>query len=448
MSIHRIRTRNIASIRGGQFDSSFQYHSAGTDSVPVTSSWRNLSGGGLPFEHGYRVKESLDDYKAQSGEKYHNQPVYHVRNVPSFVESLQAWSMVAYGDVKDLYIVDHPEPIMFTPSLADIPSAPWAQLCTDLATKLNGGVLTQSLIAVSALEARKTYAMLRNPFNLLKADWRKIAHNFSARSLSKGLSNVWLEGIYGWKASYNDIKGIANTYDAMKRASPTDLQAELEERYSVSQTDTWTGKNYHYIYGSDGTGWPSWARGEQYMQSDQPTRLRVRHVRSTGVRRIYCHQRMEVARRWSRAQRFLNAYGLDGASMLDVLWELTPFSFVIDWFVDPLGLWQLPGSITRLSQMDVNSLGYSEKREGLYEAQAILHSGYPWAGSPWGYHINTTRIPGKSYTRSSQGSYSIYQRVEGIPDWTTLLTSLTGSGLNAIKQTSGAALIVQRATRR
>jgi len=442
MSYGRIRSR-VTPASAGWGLSRRQYFGNQAFGQPQSTMVHNAVPTNGPFVYGENAYEYIDDRVTQPGVSRQLNPVWHERYEASIVTSTMGFCMQPYyPDVTDLWVVDHGLAVNYNPSVADLPSAQWASLCSQLATKLNGGLSRQSLIGASVMEARKTYAMIRNPFNLLKADWRKIAGKDSAKSLAKSGANVWLEANYGWRSAYLDVRGISNTADTLYKTSPEELQEELDDRYSVSQTDKWSGERLCYQWYDNTYGWPSWNDGENYNFPDQPARLRVRVESQNVTRRVYCRQQMAVAKRWSRSRRFLNAWGMDTSSIADVLWELAPFSFVIDWFVDPLGLWKLPGSIMRLSQTDVSSIGHSEKVESCFRAQGLLHSGYPWYGTPWGYKIGAWRLPSK--TTGSLGRHHVYGRWLGLPNWSDLLSSLTGSGLNAFKTISGSALTVQR----
>jgi len=117
-------------------------------------------------------------------------------------------------------------------------------------------------------------------------------------------------------------------------------------------------------------------------------------------------------------------------------------SFVVDWFVDPLGLWHLPGNMQRLNQSDVSNLGYSTKKSCAFTAQMLIRDQYPWGGTEWAYSTPNGRKPGS--VSSTQGHYRLYDRRVGVPDWPSLITSLTGSGLSALKDVTGVALALQR----
>jgi hypothetical protein len=69
---------------------------------------------------------------------------------------------------------------------------------------------------VTLAEAQKTIRMIRNPFNLLRTNWRKLCRRETALSLHKKAANVWLEGQYGWNSFWYDVKASVKTYAKLK----------------------------------------------------------------------------------------------------------------------------------------------------------------------------------------------------------------------------------------
>jgi len=310
----------------------------------------------------------------------------------------------------------------------------------ELAEKLNGAYTSQCLLPVTLCEAGKTIRMLKNPFGLLKADWRKIAGNLSLSSLSKAGANLWLEGIYGWKAAYSDMKGISNAISETMRTNPADQQQALESRFSVSHTEE-TQDDWQYSHGKTEETWiairPDYFGGPQGPDEGY---FRIRGTRYSTWR-VGCRQVNDIARRWGRFERTSRAFGLTPSNVLDVLWELTPYSFVIDWFVDPQALWHLPETFARLHQMDARDLHYSQKIGCICAMQMVfgLRVPPPWEGV-WGWDYK-----GGGSLGTANLEMSAYMRTLGAYSWPQVISSCTGSGLSALKSASGISLILQRA---
>lgn len=329
----------------------------------------------------------------------------------------------------------------YTPGMTGFPTPPWPLLVTELADKIETGIETSSLLFVTLAEIRKTYSMVRNPFNLLKADWRNSAHNFSARQLSKAGANIWLEGLYGWKACYRDIKGFSKSYRDVLAYSRRNSMGF--EHFSVSQTDELAPVS-PVIYGCTLSEWnstigslpltgnPIWSSGG-YFRAD------VHHRHATY--RIGCERLLDTQYRFNRTQAALRALGADFNSILPTLWELVPFSFVIDWFIDTRGLWALP-SLARLQRADVRRLCYSTKIE--HQSNLTVIHGHPFSG----WSVTYGRSPSsRSGTPVLSGvcTGTTYTRAQGGPSIADVRAGLLSANLSSTQLLSGLSLIIQRA---
>lgn len=132
---------------------------------------------------------------------------------------------------------------------------------------------------------------------------RKRSDNGSASSLAKGtmktFSERWLEWHYGWLPLYNDIYGMLA---AMETFAPQPWVRATASR-SFSYQEIFSGSGYS----------------------------------ATSVCKV--RQRVTVAASvkvtdWSAIK--MHEYGVTGPQAAVTVWELIPFSFVVDWFV-PVG---------------------------------------------------------------------------------------------------------------
>lgn len=338
-----------------------------------------------------------------------------------------------------------------------LPAGDWSGLAGKLADQLNGRIDEGSLIGVSAIELAKTIAMIRNPFNLLKPDWRRHTHSANAhhtalqlaRQGARKASSIWLEHRYGWNALWQDIKAIAKTTAKMiSDQGPTDDGDGLD---AITNKEEFADIFPSVIYNT-GDSPSSWASSEngtyQWWSAGSAAsyKLRLRTLSSKGVYRVGCKQKVDAAIRWSRTKRLINAYGLDASSIANVLWEIVPFSFVIDWFVDPLGIWQSPAVSRRLGQSDVVDLCHSLKIEGSFSFDVRLIGNPHRNESEWIYRSTAAGGPGY-FKNVGSASFRKFIRGSGVPaeaGWSSLLES---KDLTFIQRISGIALLAQKFTK-
>jgi len=338
-----------------------------------------------------------------------------------------------------------------------LPAGDWSGLARKLSDQLNGRIDEGSLLGVSAIELAKTVAMIRNPFNLLKPDWKRHAspRGRPPRTAAilqrdegalKRASNIWLEHRYGWNALWQDIKSVAKTTSKMLAdEGPVDDGGGLdaitnkEEFFGIMPQEVYLQGDSPAYWDPTGYYVRNWAK----VGAGGAFRARLRSVgKSSAVYRVGCKQVVETAHRWSRSKRLINAYGLDASSIASVLWEIVPFSFVVDWFVDPLGIWRAPSDRQRLHSSDVRGLCSSLKIKADFDLDILLQ-GNPRSASPnW---------VGREPVGWTQGyfpgliscSYRKYSRFTDIPAG-GFASIFVEKDLSLIQKTSGIALLAQK----
>lgn len=341
-------------------------------------------------------------------------------------------------------------PFMFSPSLST-PDGPWDTMADELASLADGNTDHSSMLAVTLLETAKTIEMLRNPFNLLKPNFRRKVRKLTARTLSNRGAGIWLEGYYGWKSLYQDFETIAKATAYFLSEPATNAFEKLGERLSVQKKAGDVSMSVAYALGTTEYTWTQASNNGFYYNDGRPVKghmARLVNYHHGTTYSLGCRQFMDAQARIAGTRRFLQASGLTSwRSIRDTIWEVIPFSFVVDWFVDTRSVWA-PLNKWRLGEMDIKELGYSTKLAGEYDVDLyidpwLLYYGYPdWGGV-------TPNLQSEPVIRSSsRGSFSLYERYAGFPPSYVVDAHFLGKGLSFIRGINGAALITQLASKR
>jgi len=259
--------------------------------------------------------------------------------------------------------------------------------------------------AVTFAEGRKTVQMLSQTVRQLHAAYRffrhgkfgKAARTLNIPRLPKTLANHWLAYQYGWRPLLSDAVGAATTlYDYLERERPP--------RTTV--------------------------RGTAVGQMTRSVKSYGNHPQIVGYTERLSFERQFVAKAGLLLElknSISHAAAQLGVGLTDPLltaWELTPFSFVFDWFVD-VG-------------------GWLEARSSL-QGWTVLTG---WASRKCDYKFSITEVPGGTYSKPDnlatwKGHFSDYYRYSWTGSVGYLRTPLF-DGLNARRLTSAAALAIQQ----
>jgi len=343
--------------------------------------------------------------------------------------------------------------LVFTPKNFVYPSAPnidWVSQTVALANSVRGLINTQSLIGVSIGEYSKTVRMIKNPFSLLIKSRRydkQAARLASAKVLASSASNIWLEANYGWRSLYYDLKSYSTAFVRLRRSLATQQASgglkDFHQRVVSSGTaanPSTSDSTWNAMVASDEASWYLSTTAFPYA------RLVYRAPMYEGClsccateRRLNLHRRMEAAS---------HAIGLSADQVLSTLWELVPFSFVVDWFVNSKALLNLPSYLSaynELSSCGVSGLGYSTKVKYSYQAQ--VRTIWPTTFSkPQDYERYTATPDGRPrHVKGTWGEVSVYTRTAGLPSGFGSIFQTRGLSFSQI--TSGLSLIVQRMIR-
>lgn len=161
--------------------------------------------------------------------------------------------------------------------------------------RLNSKVRGNLDLAIDIAERRQTYKMIRGIRNVL--DFAR-----SRRFSTRDVANAWLQWQYGWRPLLSDI------YDACDEGQRTIRKALTKVRGSATERNR---VNYY--------------KTKQIIEAPQIMLIQGQDKQS-------CHIDVELEPRgWDPGQ-------WSSLNPVSLAWELIPYSFVVDWFVD-VGSW-------------------------------------------------------------------------------------------------------------
>lgn len=151
-------------------------------------------------------------------------------------------------------------------------------------------------LMVDAFEAKTTLRMLKKAVRTLR-DVRRFAKRVSKK---RKLENGWLEAQYGW------LPTIQSLYDlvALEWVRELEFYAHGYSKFETSRSETGGTTNHEGIYA--------------YKKADMTTSHLVRHGCTIKIK-------SQIADLIDRLISYNPA---------SIAWELMPYSFVVDWFVD------------------------------------------------------------------------------------------------------------------
>lgn len=251
----------------------------------------------------------------------------------------------------------------------------------------------------------QTIAMLRSPFkgasDLLSRMIKSRASKLGKTSVSvaKATANTWLEYRYGWKPLILDIDTIIKTAHKERANCERRLVARAGDKQTHTELVSWTA--------GPGTGNHTGSR-------------KLVSTLSCNVGVMY-----DVISRNTREQ--LEAIlGFRPRDLPATLWELTPYSFVVDWFVN-VGDWiqaitPVPGISVRGHWVTQCRLDRTTCSDILIDPSALKTG---WHGT----------------LGSDEVIYSTFQRV--CNQQLTFVPTLKAKGLSTLHQADAMALLVK-----
>lgn len=307
----------------------------------------------------------------------------------------------------------------------------------------------EALLGATLRDLGKTVKMIKNPFRLMKSDWRSRAAGLTPATLAKKGADLWLEGKYGWQALYYDLKGFGRSLTKYcAKANEIYLQSISCPTYRVRRSfpgivsAVTPMSSYHYG-GSD---------FEAHMPGDSiiggANRYHAYRVDLSGITAhcaVGCKAAEHVEKHFNALTDAFDALGCNASSLVETLWEIMPYSFVVDWFVNTKAIRQLPTLLPLLVSSKCTDLGYSIRLERIAKVKIIPNLGgfayWPYSVSPRVY--GGTFGTGTGPIVSAETIARTYLRKLGLPGMT--LSQFFGTDLHWTQGVSGVGLIIQRA---
>jgi len=377
--------------------------------------------------------------------------IYHTKVEASLVEGSNSASVFGYPYGQPTQITfptEIKQSVMISEHIVDQGVIDWSTLTVSLADQVHGLLQSKSQLAVTFAEFHKTWKMVRNPFSLLKSGWRPHVGKLSASQLAKKGANLWLEGQYGWKPLFGDLKNLA---DSAGHWSMVYDQAALDKRSqrfgnravyagtpippSVSDSD-WEARKATF------RSQAPWATGYQW-----PWNKRVVYDTPSIHACVSCWADGAFVTHASQLRRSLSQFGADPLrDLLPSLWELVPFSFVVDWFVNSQGLMNMArynAALGTLNQAGVHSLCHSTQVVYTGQAQIIPYVAQAFYDAMWWWVGKEVRV---AFTNGcltgTKGKFASYNRVLGPPPNTSSVFAYRGLTLTQLA--NSLSLFVQR----
>jgi len=363
-------------------------------------------------------------------------PVEHTKLRASFIsgESNVSYSYPEPGAFKlkcdSLAVIN--KQTEWIPTASDY-SFDWESLYSDLVDLVELGFKPKAQAFVSLLEMGKTVEMVTNPFPSLIKGWRRIAGRQTAKQLHKTVRNLWLEARYGWRPLWNDLRNFSVAFDQCSEALYGSQDQGIKTLVSVKKEALCVPPPPTM---SDST-WSDWTSNPTYWSSQAGGFIRTVAHQKKVVARVFARRDNSVYDMVDTTHRLLRSFGLSSKDLLPALWELVPWSFVVDWFINVRGLWNRRNRDLLVDGID--RLGWSYKSSLTYHAEFTY--GVQWNGSTALWWREQPAFVG------NEGCNSYYNRAPGLREveFALLNEKFNSKGLNLFQYADLAMLIARPA---
>lgn len=290
----------------------------------------------------------------------------------------------------------------------------WSAQVNSVGAGLDGCMTASTNILVEVVQLGQTLRMIKNPFGLLS---KFRGSRKTIKSLVKETSNAWLEYRYGWRNLLYDITNVVKCWE----------KARKHMQYLMSTRGAWSPIGSS---SSSEVSLPAPPFSVVAMSNvDQGYNITCSNLRCRRETHFSCRvlreESFRILTQMEYAMQNLGTKDIRGA-----LWDLLPFSFVVDWFINLSNLTTM-NSIYKLQSSRVRNLCFSTKTR--FTADFLVQS---YAMSMRGYITGTPQTMPNVLVRET------YERNLGFPP--VSLTDGIFGGFSVTHLMDGAALIAQR----
>lgn len=342
------------------------------------------------------------------------------------------------------YIFSPPTPPLYTklvcdfaPQVPSIPTPNWDPLIDDLAGQLEQGSENSFQAIVFIAEARKTWEMIKNPLSFLKPTYRKKLRGRTANGLDT-LSSIWLSGRYGWKPFLSDVENFSVLSAKLLNSS---MLPKLQSRFS-GRSRTISTTDIVYTSNCSKAQWDTFKNSITWSNS-RCLFYRLRNYTVEQKLCVGCYALDPMTNITSMLHRLVTAAGatVTWRNIRDVIWEVLPFSFVIDWFIDFSNAWR-PLNEATILQKTASRLGYSYKTIVTCQPEFILGKPWPVVYEPNSVWYNKPVTRSRVLLSAGNGYSTRYHREAGLPYSSSEIFKT--NGLTLIHGIDGISLTLQK----
>lgn len=382
----------------------------------------------MPWAYVYDDRQTMTDvidmgpghYNPVTHVKRHKIPVY-VRgaySAPAINPNNLPWNSEVRWTQDRTWLMEEITPsglvyngTLLTPS---IPQADWASLVDQVGSQLDGRMQVGQNLITSLVQVSQTVGMVKNPLNLKRLP--RLLRSKPLGALSRGIASSYLEYQFGWKNLWRDVKQLACVFQEV--SNHRDYLMETVNKF-VSLSARQTSRVLNPSVGTFAS------------IGSNPSYILLRPS-CTDAENVYCFsldlRRTEAALAWSKLDQVFARLGANDVA--SALWDLVPYSFVVDWFTHLNRM---------LEQGPVSWQKYDLRRIG-YSIKTVWHVKFRVTSTA------SSQIDGKvisvDYYTEPGVAQTAYTRFPGFPDGTSSV-GIFGD-LNKTQIAEGLALIIQR----